>query len=546
MRKFDCIAFASSLALPALAQERLQALHIPYTKQSGFEVSAPRDVSAVGDVDGDGRADLAIGQPVTSALGGGSVVLVDGSSGIERWRVHGGATDFGRTTAAIGDWSGDGEPDVLARIGGSQDALLALRGHDGAAIALLPIATSELAALVGIGDVDQDGVPDAVLGQPMLNGWAGAVTWIAGPGGSLSVTLSGAAPGDSLGTALAPVPDLDGDGVADLLIGAPGTDGVALDGGSVLLCSGANGATLRTWHGATTGELGRSFAAVADRDGDGLADVALGAPEFGAKAGRVTIVSSASGLVLATLDGAPSSRYGYALADGGDLNLDGRRDLLIGAPGATFGPPTPASSAEVRSGADLAAFAKVTGTGNFGAAVAAAGDTDGDGVPDFLVDAPWEFIDGLTGYGILRTFAGAAVPPRRMQQRLVLEPDAPASPFVDPQEDFGNAVGVVADSTGDGRPDLLVNVAWDENPAGFLRGEVRLHSGADGALAHVAPLVPGSGNVGLYVDAFADLGDVDGDGASDYAFGGDGLVAGGLVRIQSGASGATLHTLNGA
>lgn len=218
--------------------------------------------------------------------------------------------------------------------------------------------------------------------------------------------------------------DIDGDGVDDFAVSAPGGRGTGLDdpwtgpGGSVLLYSGRTRSLIRTLTDSYAG-FGAALANAGDLNGDGVADLAVGSPMFAggmnqdlARAGRVWIFSGADGTVIRAYDGAQAGDdFGWALANVSDIDGDGVDDLLVGAPGAGG-----AGRAFVFSGADGSVVRTLTGEQDgdrFGFAVhggidAPALPESGDGVGEFLIGAPGHdgggdeagrayLIDGATG-----------------------------------------------------------------------------------------------------------------------------------------------------
>ncbi|MBC8329655.1 MAG: FG-GAP repeat protein [Planctomycetes bacterium] len=394
----------AALLAPALtAQTEASRLHQHLGALAGDELG--RSLAVVGDLDGDGVADYAVGAPRADVYG----------------RANAGAVDL-RSGA-------DGSL-IRRHIGGSSNDWLG-------------------AALAGPGDLDGDGVPDLVAGASNASAHAGSVTAYSGADGSPVWQLDGLAPLDRFGDVIAVVADLDADGVPELLISATGADpGGRQNAGVVTLHSGASGALLRSWAGGADGDkLGYALADAGDFDGDGLGDLALGAPfaDRGfANTGAVEVRSGADGSLLASFDGpSEEARFGHAIAGLGDLDGDGRPDLLVGAPNAGLAP----GAAWVLSGSSGAAIYQFSdGMGNaYGQRVAAAGDLDGDGRCDFLVGVPyWDDKQALLascGRAIL--FSGA-------DGRLLW--DFPGAATGDTLGD-GLATG---DLDGDGRHELLI------------------------------------------------------------------------------------------
>jgi hypothetical protein len=135
------------------------------------------------------------------------------------------------------------------------------------------------------------------------------------------------------GWSIAFVGDLDGDGTSELAIGSvPETAP-----GYVTLVSGATGAVLRV-HVSTQVEdfFGFSVAGVGDVDGDGVPDYAAGAPHWFVSAGfdgSATVYSGKSGALLWSVDGGPDEQLGFSIAGVGDVDGNGRPEVLIGRMG---------------------------------------------------------------------------------------------------------------------------------------------------------------------------------------------------------------------
>lgn len=215
------------------------------------------------------------------------------------------------------------------------------------------------AAGIGLGDVDGDGKGDfaiSAIGSVDGDGattTAGAVFVYSGATGSVLRTL-----GDTFadfGMSLAKLGDLDGDGVAELVVGSPRFDSdsdTAIDPtGAAYVYSGATGSLLRTFLGTqANSEFGHVIAAVGLADGDALPDVMVGAPNDGPEnQGRVYILSSAEAFVglpgaeiIYTFTGeASGDLFGFAIAPADlqdfALGADPAPDYLIGAPGNDAG-----------------------------------------------------------------------------------------------------------------------------------------------------------------------------------------------------------------
>src|SRR5262249_54236580 len=148
---------------------------------------------------------------------------------------------------------------------------------------------------------------------------------------------------------------------------------------------------LATFHGPTTGKgayFGWAVSELRDVNGDGVTDLIVGEVNGGSDTrGRVGATPGRPHNLLWGPAGRAGDQNGYAVADAGDVNGDGIPDVISGAPGSGNDP----GRAYIYSGATGRTIARLHGHRageEFGAAVASAGDVNGDGVPDLLVGAP--------------------------------------------------------------------------------------------------------------------------------------------------------------
>jgi VCBS repeat protein/FG-GAP repeat protein len=326
------------------------------------------------------------------------------------------------------------------------------------------------------------------------------------------------------GLSVAWLADLNGDGVADYVAGGPSlTGGPGLPGtpgsGRALICSGADGSILFDLFGGVGAAFGFAVARAGDIDGDGVEDVAVGAPLEGN--GAVYFFSGATGTQLRKLSG-PSAgcQFGTSIADLGDVDGDGVRDLAIGAPldsssGSNLG------LAEVVSGATGSVIAQWTGAaagGEFGSVVADAGDLDGDGRDDVLV-----IEQDVTGSGNL-SICSSATFLQLASWNLGAHPT-------------GWTARGAGDVNGDGIPDVIVGNGTWPTTGYFTQGAVWIYDGATGGVIRTHQgFVFGATTV-------CGAGDVDRDGFADYAFWwltSNGVSAPAYVSIISGQTGKTL------
>jgi hypothetical protein len=298
------------------------------------------NIERIGDVTGDGVADMLLGDlfftSVPSQFANGQVQVLSGADGTFAYEVLGPTpgSNFGISTSDLGDVSGDGVPDFVIGdplAGGSDGRVSVHSGVDGSLLFGVDGDSGERLgyAVCGLGDVNGDGVPDFVATHPAggLSGGGGDI--LSGADGSLLDSIGGGGfTADDYATSATNLGDVDGDGIADVALGAPGE---TANTGMVRAYSGATGANLYTLNGQGHDEFfGSQIQAIDDVDGDGANDLAVGAPGlFGV--GQVRVYSGDSGAFLYDVTGSASPQsFGQSLARIGDLNGDGIEEFLIG------------------------------------------------------------------------------------------------------------------------------------------------------------------------------------------------------------------------
>lgn len=251
------------------------------------------------------------------------------------------------------------------------------------------------------------------------------------------------------GNAVASADDITGDGVADILVGAWNEWWYDRPAGRAYVHDGATGAlvyALRSPSATAYGAFGIALASVGDLDGDGVTDLAVGAPGEGL-GGRVYLFSGATGDLLRTLIGPPGGvAFGHALALAGDADGDGTPDVLVG----DYKRFSESGVAYVVSGATgqvlhtLTPDAAVAGA-HFGRAVTGGADVTGDGVADWIVAARGEGDAGISS-GRVYVFSGAT---GETVRRL-------ASPQPTSGGQFGLSIALCPDVTGDGAFEIAI------------------------------------------------------------------------------------------
>jgi hypothetical protein len=412
------------------------------------------------------------------------------------WQITVGArsTPVDTSYGATLDPDGDGFADTVVGAPGGAGAAHVYAGS-ATGLATTPslgLAAPDLkgtafgAAIASAGDVDGDGYGDVVVGQPgypAAGGEGRAFVYSGSPTGlGAAPALTIAAPpgmGGSFGATLTGAGDVNGDGYADVLIGAPTAAGGA---GRAFLFLGGKGGLASTPSATLKGDdtpgesHGITVASAGDVNGDGFGDVVVGAFDPttpGAAAGKVRLyLGSAMGLVeapamvLAAPGSAAGDGFGLGLATPGDINADGYTDLVIGAPFTALG----AGSVHVFLGGmtgvgALPAFT-LGGTpgelGSFGRSLAASGDPNHDGYSDIVVGEP----DAFAKLGRVHVFSGSKTGLNSVADVLIEAPVKSAGAF-------GAAVSMPGDLDHDGNDDAVVgapSVASGDGAAYALRG----------------------------------------------------------------------------
>ena len=431
--------------------------------------------------------------------GGGSPIAPEGVfnaaaiNGTNGFVIHGAAAGdrSGYSVAGIGDVNGDGRDDLLisalsADLPGRIDAgvsyvVYGRQGGFGASIDLGGLTAATGFTITGVnafdfsgasaraaGDVNGDGLADFIIGAPWgeatqgtnagesylvfgRQGGFGTGLDLATLDGTNGVTFRGVASGDGLGFAVSAAGDINGDGFDDLILGAREANGPdeADSGASYVVFGRAGGFTAAFDVAGLTGtngfaiigadatdRSGYSVAAAGDVNGDGIDDLIIGAPQGDpggrANAGEAYVVFGRLGgfgasLDLGTLSGTngftisgvdAGDHAGWSVASAGDLNGDGRADMVIGAlyadpagresAGETyvvfgraggFGANLDLSSMPASMGFTITGTAAANLTGH---SVASAGDINGDGIDDLLIGAI--YADGTGGVDAGETY----------------------------------------------------------------------------------------------------------------------------------------------
>ncbi|MEK0448106.1 MAG: hypothetical protein RL088_374 [Verrucomicrobiota bacterium] len=443
-------------------------------------------VANAGDVNNDGISDFIIGAPLADDNGNESGVayVIFGKSGglppalslppasaSEGFKIRGVAAGdrLGTSVSGAGDVNNDGVDDVLVGAPFADGIGAAYVIYGGAGIPLVVDAGSLTGAdgfkiggdgagqqfgvsVSRIGDLDGDGFGDVVLGAPGDDSYgtdSGAAYVVYGAAsfpavfdvGTVSSGISkimGDVDFDLLGASVASAGDVNKDGNADLVVGAPGVDSNGVDSGSAYVlfgsgsvpgfftASGIGAGTGFEIRGAAAGNrAGSAVAGAGDLNGDSFGDVVVGAPnpDGSGLAGTVAVVFGAitapspiqisglngsNGFTISGLSG--SDRFGLSVSAAGDVNGDGISDLIAAAYKADTTAGAEAGAAYVVYGktgtfASTFSLSSLNGANGFkitgaaagelaGRSVSRAGDVDGDGIEDFLVGASGAAVNG--------------------------------------------------------------------------------------------------------------------------------------------------------
>jgi hypothetical protein len=374
------------------------------------------------DMDGDGHPDVAAGarfKRQQKTQENGTVLVWSGATGalIRSWDGTWPDGLFGHWVMPIPDVSGDGLADVViaaphGTVGGPMRGILTARSpKTGKEIWTRVETESENLGwdLTLAGDQNGDRFVDLFVGAPAAD--SGRVYLLSGRDGAVLKTYSPERRGGSFGWYVARLDDLDGDGRPDLAVGGPyAADEQGTPVGSAWVLSSATGRELQRWNGTDRrGGFGGVVAAVADLDGDGKGDVAVGAPatedQTRSLPGEAFVYSSVTGKELRHWTGSqPGELYGRMIVSTGDLDGDGVDDLAIGAPAYRRGSSDRVGRVEFRSGRSGEVIGELFGDGPecwFGWHIRRAPDPDGLGRPALLIGSLRHPVGELPNAGVI-------------------------------------------------------------------------------------------------------------------------------------------------
>ncbi|MGB4056557.1 MAG: type I secretion C-terminal target domain-containing protein [Alphaproteobacteria bacterium] len=438
--------------------------------------------------------------------------------------------------------------------------------------------------LSGIADLNGDLIPETITGGPgdddrFVNAGRIYVNFGQSTGGTATllpdeingIVIDGVNPGDLAGSSVGSVADLNGDGLAEILVGAPMMEnGVATDQGVAYVLWGqsvgggidlgdplADGGVDNGLGFAMTGQAagdraGEAITAIGDLNGDGKAEILVGASgndAGGADAGAAYVVYGTANEATIDLNNVAAGTGGFRIVgqnagDGAgrtlgsvhDLNGDGKDEILIGAAGYDNGAINNAGAVYVAfgqsGGTEINLDNVAAGTGGFritgatagsgvGSAISGVGDINGDGLSDILIAAPGQ------------NKAYVVFGKNNTNEVLLSDVEAGIGGFAITAQAAGDLVGMSVAGGGDFNRDGLADIvigAPHNAEGGFNAGAVYIVWGGAGSTVDLSAVATGAGGAkivgtsgSLTGSSVATLGDLNGDGASDLILGRPGL-----------------------
>ena len=514
-------------------------------------------VSTAGDVNGDGYADVIVGAYDfdNGQIDEGRAFVYHGSAtGLgpsPTWTADSNQENaiFGYSVSTAGDVNGDGYADVIvgahAYDNGQTDEGRAFVYH-GSATGLGPSPTwtaesNQEGAIFGVsvataGDVNGDGYADVIVGACAYeNGQAGegrAFVYHGSPTGLIEApawTAESDQEGAYFGHSVATAGDVNGDGYADVIVGAWAYDnGQAQEGRAFVYHGSATGlGPSPAWAAEPDQEnalFGYSVSTAGDVNGDGYADVIVGAYDFDngqTDEGRVFVYhGSATGLGLSPAWIAESDQayavFGYSVATAGDVNGDGYADVIVGA--------LQYHNGQTNEGRAFVYHGSATGLGLspawtaesdqvgalFGVSVATAGDVNGDGYADVIVGAQW-YDNGQADEGRAFVYHGSATGLSDLPGWTAESDQAGAY--------FGNSVATAGDVNGDGYADVIIGAKEYDNGQTDEGRAFVYHGSATGLGLSPAWTAESDQSNAFFGYSVSNAGDVNGDGYTDVIVG---------------------------
>ncbi|WP_192842990.1 FG-GAP-like repeat-containing protein [Aureimonas frigidaquae] len=426
-------------------------------------------VGWAGDVNGDGYDDVIVSapdaDPASQSSAGRTYIVFGGTASTaidlsalanaggapKGFAIDGRATGdgLGYAVAALGDINGDGRSDM--------------------------IVTAPFS--------DMDG-PDSGRAYIIFGKTAGDTLALSSLTPSQGFAIAGLSSGDKLGSSAAAIGDVNGDGYADFLLGAPGANG---GNGKAYVVFGASSMTSVQLSAVAAGNggfaidgfsgvagFGSHAAGIGDINGDGLADMVISGGSTANTAYVIFGRTSSSSIAVSTLTGGSGGfaitgdtgqMIGLSLSAAGDVNGDGFADFAVGTNGTgsagrsyvIFGSSNQASiNLSSLSGNRGFAIAGATANEHAGTSIAYAGDVNGDGLADLIVGAPASDVTGTNAGRAYVVFGRTGS--TTVELSALAASDGFAISGAASETDTGLGVSYAGDVNGDGIDDLIVGV----------------------------------------------------------------------------------------
>ncbi len=516
-------------------------------------------VATCGDVNGDGFSDVMVSAPQFddgANSNEGRVFVYHGSAtglgSLPNYVLDDGSDEslLGYSIATAGDINNDGYSDVSVGVFGNEQVLIYMGSAGGlsanpATTINTPVAGGFSAEVAAAGDVNGDGYSDIIVGAPSTdigaNSFAGVAYLFHGSAAGIATSPNAVIDhlnidGAEFGTSVSAAGDVNGDGYSDVVVGAPYvTDGVNNSEGLAFIYHGSAAGigtapvAILDDADAAGANFGHEVASAGDINGDGYADVIIGAYSFddGANAneGRSFVYyGSATGISASPIsnqDGGSQADmlFGISLASAGDVNGDGYSDIVIGA--------SQYNGSQIREGRAFVYHGSADGLSTVvgavfshnnqadaqrGYFVNSAGDVNADGYSDVLVSARL-YDDGFTDEGVVYVYHGSA-------SGIATTPNYTLDDANQAGARFGSSASFAGDINGDGYGDVIVGADRYDNGNTDEGAAFIYYGSATGLAALPAVILDGANqNTASFGFSVAAAGDVNADGFSDVVVG---------------------------
>lgn len=497
------------------------------------------DVASAGDVNNDGHDDVIISAYRNDAAGSdaGRVYVYYGSKSMDSEEdvilTGEDANDyFGNSISSAGDLNNDGYDDVIVgadRNDGSGSAYLFFGGSPMDSMIDVKLRAEASydyfgESVASAGDVNNDGYDDVIVGAKH-NDDAGtsagrAYIYYGGlPTDNVAeVVLTGEASYDYFGCAVSPAGDINGDGYADVVVGAYGNDvGGSGSGRAYIYYGGVKMDNTRdvVFSGELAGDwFGCSVSSGGDVNNDGFDDIIVGAKwndNGGGNAGQAyiyfggTSIDSSADIILTGQE--DNLQFG-ACVSSGDVNNDGFSDVIVGTDYAVAG-----EAYFYYGGSSMDNVADLIFTGGeddwgFGKSVSSAGDVNNDGYEDMVIGSPWSKING-SERGKAFIYYGGLVFDNNVDLRL---------PGISIGSRFGFSVSSAGDVNDDGFADIIIGASGN-NSVGVLAGRAYIYLGGSEMDSLPDIILSGEAEDDYFGASVSSAGDVNDDGFDDVIVG---------------------------